>query len=144
MKWRGRTRLQGPRAPRPGPVGQVARLSETPVAFARSCLCGIETTIAFAGEKWAFLVQFVGAEVMAVSTLAVQGRAVVMMVSRWSASAVAEVSLVSAVPCCGCAEVMPVSMSPYCRASCATFVALLALMRVRARKSSPCGTVVIV
>ena len=32
---------------------------------------------------------------------------------------------------------MLVSMSPCCRASCATFVALLGLMRVRARKSSP-------
>ena len=53
MKWRGRTWLQGPRAPRPGSVGQVARLSET--------------AIAFAGEKWVFLVQFSGAEVMRVS-----------------------------------------------------------------------------
>ena len=53
MKWRGRTWLQGPRAPRPGSVGQVAWLSET--------------AIAFAGEKWAFLVQFARAEVMRVS-----------------------------------------------------------------------------
>ena len=43
----------GPRVPRPGSVGQVARLSET--------------AIAFAGEKWVFLVQFSGAEVMRVS-----------------------------------------------------------------------------
>ena len=116
MKWRGRTRLQGPRAPRPGPVGQVARWSETIVAFARWCVCGVETAIAFAGEKWAFLVQFSVAEVMAVSV----------------------------VPCWGYAEVLLVSMSPCCRASCATFVAQLGLMWVRARKSSPCGTVVIV
>ena len=61
------------RAPRPGPVDQVARLSETPVAFARWFLCGIETDIAFAGEKWAFLVQFSGAEVMAVSTVPCRG-----------------------------------------------------------------------
>ena len=44
---------------------------------------------------------------------------------------------VSAVPCWGRAVVLLVSMSPCCRASCATFVALLGLMRVRARKSSP-------
>ena len=68
MKWRGRTWLQGPRVPRPGPVGQVDRWFETIVAFARLCVCGIETVIAFAGEKWAFLVCFSGAEVMAVST----------------------------------------------------------------------------
>ena len=58
-------------------------MSETLVAFARWCLCGIETAIAFAGagravtetviafagEKWAFLVQFARAEVAAVSTV---------------------------------------------------------------------------
>ena len=43
------------------------RLSETGVAFARVHLYGIETAIAFAGEKWAFLVQFSGAEVSSVS-----------------------------------------------------------------------------
>ena len=53
----------------PGPVGQMARLFETIVAFARLCLCGIETVIAFAGEKWAFLVHFSGAVVMAVSAV---------------------------------------------------------------------------
>ena len=71
-----------PRAPPPGPVGQVGRLSETAIAFARSCLCGIETVIAFAGEKWVFLVQFSGAEVMVVSMVAVQGSAVVLSVSK--------------------------------------------------------------
>ena len=105
-----------PRAPQPGPVGQVGRLSETPIAFARWCLCGIETAIAFAGEKWAFLVQFSGAEVIQVSV----------------------------VPCWGCAVVLLVSMSPCCRTSCAIFVALRGLVRARMRKSSPCGTVVIV
>ena len=69
MKWRGRTWFQGPRAPRPGPVGQVARWFETIVAFARWCLCGTETAIAFAGENWAFLVQLSGAVVMSVSQL---------------------------------------------------------------------------
>ena len=110
VKWRGRTWLQGPQVPRPGPVGQVVRWCETPVAFACLCLCGVETAIAFAGEKWAFLVQFVGAKVMAVS----------------------------AVPCWGRAVVLLVSMSPCFCVLCATFVALLGLMWVRARKSSPC------
>ena len=36
----------------------VARLSETGVAFARSYVRGVETAIAFAGEKWAFLLCF--------------------------------------------------------------------------------------
>ena len=46
---------------------------ETGVAFARMHLYGIETAIAFAGEKWVFLVQFSGAEVMRVSMVAVLG-----------------------------------------------------------------------
>ena len=46
--------------------------------------------------------------------------------------------MVSTVPCWGCAEVLSVSMSLCCRASCATFFALIGLMWVRARKSSPC------
>ena len=56
-----------PRAPQPGLVSQVGRLSETVVDFARCYLCETETAIAFAGEKWVFLVQFSGAEVMRVS-----------------------------------------------------------------------------
>ena len=66
----------------PEPASQVGRLSETAIAFARSCSCGIETVIAFAGEKWVLLVQFLGAEVMVVSMVAVQGSAVVLSVSR--------------------------------------------------------------
>ena len=58
-----------------------ARLSETGVAFARSYVRGVETLIAFAGEKWAFLVRFLVAVVTVVSTIAVQGCAVVMTVS---------------------------------------------------------------
>ena len=85
-----------PRAPRPGPVGQVAR--------------GFETAIAFAGEKWAVLVQFSGAKVSSVSVVPCWGRAVVLLVSS---------SL------CFCVL-------------CAIFVALLGLMCVRARNSSPC------
>ena len=112
-----------PRAPQPGPVGQVARWFETIVAFARwyPCgietaiafarwyLCGIETAIAFADENWAFLVHFSGAEVMPVS----------------------------AVPCCGCAVVVLVSTSPCFCVLCAKYFALLGLMCARARKSSP-------
>ena len=56
-------------------------MSKTAIAFARLYLCGVETAIAFAGEKWAFLVQFSAALVLLVSMVAVQGRAVVMVVS---------------------------------------------------------------
>ena len=87
-----------PWAPQPGPVGQAARLSETPVAFAGTGRASTETGIAFAGEKWAFLVRFSVALVMVVSMVAVQRRALVMMVSRWPASVAAEVSLVSTSP----------------------------------------------
>lgn len=65
----------------PLPAGIESRSRETGVAFARLYLCGIETAIAFAGRKWAFLVQLPGAEVPSVSTVAVQGRAVVLSVS---------------------------------------------------------------
>ena len=68
---------------------------------------------------------FSAAEVSSVSTLAVQGLAVVMVVSRWSASAAAEVSLVST--------------SPRRCVLCAKFVALRGLMGVQARNSSPCA-----
>ena len=54
-----------------------------------------ETAVAFAGEEWAFLLQFSGAEVMPVSMVAVEGRPVVTVVSRWPVSAVTEVLLVS-------------------------------------------------
>ena len=85
------------------------RLSGTGVAFACSCPCGVETAIAFAragrasdetviafaGEKWVFFVRFSVAEVLSVSAVAVEGRAVVMAVSRWPAVAVAEVAVVA-------------------------------------------------
>ena len=77
--------LRSPRAPQPpqpGSVDQVARWRETPVAFARWYLCGIETVIAFAGEKWAFLLRFLGAEVSSVSAALCWGCAVVLLVSR--------------------------------------------------------------
>ena len=54
---------------RVGAAGEVVRWAETVIAFARLCRCGIETAIAFAGEKWAILVQFSGAEVMPVSVV---------------------------------------------------------------------------
>ena len=59
----------------------VARLSETGVAFARLCACGVETAIAFAGVKWAFLMRFLVAVVTAVSC--------------WPAAAVAVVAVVA-------------------------------------------------
>ena len=74
------------------------RLSETPVAFAGAGRASTETVVAFAGEKWAFLAQFSGAEVLSVS----------------------------AVPCWGRAVVSLVSMSPRCRALCAKIFALRA------------------
>ena len=81
-------------------------MSKTAIAFARLYLCGVETAIAFAGEKWAFLVQFSAALVLLVSMVAVQGRAVVMMVPCWPASVAAEVSLVASSPrgCVLCAK----------------------------------------
>ncbi len=91
---------------RPCPAGQVVRLSETGVAFARSYVRGVETVIAFAGENRAVLVRLLVAVVTVVSTGAVQGRAVVMGVSCWPASVAAEVSLVSKSPrgCVLCAR----------------------------------------
>ena len=84
-----------PRAPQPGPVGQLGRLSETVVAFAGAGRASTETVvafagagrastetaIAFAGAKWVFVVHFLGAEAMPVSRLPCWGRAVVMVVS---------------------------------------------------------------
>ena len=84
-------RLEARPAPPPGPVDQVGRLSETVITFACWYPCGSETAIAFAGEKWVFLVQFSGAKVMSVSRGPCWGRAVVLLVST----------------------------SPRCRASCA-------------------------
>ena len=75
-------------------------VTETGIAFAGAGRASIETVIAFAGAKWVFLVRFSGAEVMVVSMVAVQGRAVVLSVSK----------------------------SPRCRASCAKKFALRGLM----------------
>ena len=58
-----------------------ARLSETGVAFAGRRGGPVETGVTFAGEKWAFLLCFLVAEVSSVSTGAVQGRAVVAVVA---------------------------------------------------------------
>ena len=94
---------QGP----PPPTGAAAwpcrpgvRLPETVIAFAGAGRASIETAVAFAGAKWVFLVQFSGVEVMVVSMVAVQGRAVVLVVST----------------------------SPCCRAMCAKKFALRGLM----------------
>ena len=85
------------------------RLSETCVAFAHVWLCGVETGIAFACEKWVFLVRFLGAVVMPVS----------------------------AVRCWGCAVVLLVSMSPWCRVWCATMFARRRCVIAKVRESSP-------
>ena len=76
-------------------------MSETVVAFARRYLCRSETVVAFAGEKWALLERFSVASVLSVSTVAVQGRALVMVVSCWPEPVAAEVSLVSKSPWAG-------------------------------------------
>jgi hypothetical protein len=68
---------------------------ETGVAFARVGRASTETAIAFAGEKWVFFVRFSVAEVLWVSTVAAQGRALVLAVSCWPTSVPAVVSLVS-------------------------------------------------
>ena len=60
---KGRSLALPPKGSQPGAVGQVGRLSETPVAFARLYPCGSETTIAFAGEKRVFLAHFPRTEV---------------------------------------------------------------------------------
>ena len=65
-----------------GSARQAARSSETTIAFACACMRRIETAIAFAGEKRAFLVQFLGAKVSLVSMVAVWGRALVLWVSK--------------------------------------------------------------
>ena len=62
-------------------VGVADPSRETAVTFARSCLCGVETAITFAGENRAVLVRLLVAVVTVVSTVAVQGCAVVMGVS---------------------------------------------------------------
>ena len=71
---------------------------ETGVAFARSYVAGVETAITFAGEIRVFLVRFLVAVVMVVSTVAVQGRAVVTAVSCRPASVAAVVSLFAKSP----------------------------------------------
>ena len=62
----------------------VADLSrETAVAFAGRRGEPVETGITFAGQKWVFFVRFLVAEVLSVSTVAVQGRAAVSGVSNF-------------------------------------------------------------
>ena len=78
---KGRSLALPPKGSQPGAVGRVDRWSETVIAFARLYPCGIETAIAFAGEKWVFLAQFSGAVVMSVSAVPCWRRAVVLLVS---------------------------------------------------------------
>ena len=57
-----------PMGPQLGRADQAARLSETAVTFAGAGRASPETPVAFAGEKWVFLVRFSVAVVMLVST----------------------------------------------------------------------------
>ena len=64
------------------PPGGIRNLShETGVTFALSYVSGIETAIAFAGEKRAILIQLSGAEVPPVSFGRAKESAVVLVVS---------------------------------------------------------------
>ena len=104
-------------------VGASRASTETGVAFARAGRAPIETAVAFAVEKWVFLAWFSVAEVMVVSMVAVWGRAVVMAVSMVAVQGRAVVMVVSCWPASVAAEVSLVAKSP--RAGS------------RARKSSP-------
>ena len=66
--------------PLPVSIGKLSR--ETAITFARSYVRRVETIIAFAGEEWAFLVQFLGAEVMVVSRWPISVVVVVLLVSK--------------------------------------------------------------
>ena len=55
---KGRSLALPPKGSQPGDVGQVGRWFETVIAFARLYPCGIETVIAFVGEKWVFWPSF--------------------------------------------------------------------------------------
>ena len=87
--------------------------SETAIAFAGAGRASTETPVAFACEKWVFLVQFSGAVAMSVS--AARRR--------------------------GCAVVLLVSMSPWFRAWCAKKFARRRCVIAKVRKSSPGGSV---
>ena len=129
--------------------------TETGVAFAGTGRASTETPIAFAGEKWAFWVRFsvalvmvvsrwpasVVAEVMVVSMVAVLGRAVVMAVSMVAVQGRAVVMVVSCWPEPVAVEVSLVASSPRGCVLCAKKFALLDLMCVRARNSSPCSLI---
>ena len=99
---------------------------ETLVAFARAGLASTETAVAFAGEEWVFLVCFSVAEVLSVSTVAVQGRAEVLSVSTVAVHGRAVVLAVSCWPAVAVAEVAVVAPSPRGCALCARKFALRA------------------
>ena len=71
-----------PWAPPPGPAGQAARLSETPVAFAGAGRALIETAIAFASDERPFLGHFDPAKVLVVSMGRAAWPAKVLLVSK--------------------------------------------------------------
>ena len=146
MRFLRKTRPRRRRAPQPGPGGQVARLSETIVAFACLFPCGIETAIAFADAGRASIetaIAFADAGRASIETViafadagrasietaiafAGAGRASIETVIAFAGEkwvflvhfSGAEVMPVSEVPCWGRAVVLLVSTSPRCRASC--------------------------
>ena len=71
-----------PWAPPPGPAGQAARLSETPVTFAGAGRALIETAIAFASDERPFLGHFDPAKVLVVSMGRAAWPAKVLLVSK--------------------------------------------------------------
>ena len=71
-----------PWAPPPGPAGQAARLSETPVTFAGAGRALIETAITFASDERPFLGHFNPAKVLSVSMGRAAWPAKVLLVSK--------------------------------------------------------------
>ena len=132
MRFLRKTRPRRRRAPQPGPGGQVARLSETIVAFACLFPCGIETVIAFAGAGRASIETVIAfadagrASIETVIAFAGAGRASIETTIAFAGEkwvflvhfSGAEVMPVSRLPCWGRAVVLLVSTSPRCRASC--------------------------
>ena len=128
------------------------RLSETAVAFARLCSCGVETVVAFAGagrastETAVTFARLCSCGVETGVAFAGAGRALTETViafagAKWAflvQFSGAEVMPVSRLPCWGRAVVLSVSMSPCCRALCTKKLALRRCVIVKARKSSPC------
>ena len=106
----------------------VGRLSETGIACARSCSCGIETAIAFADAGRALTetaIAFAGAGRASIETVIAFAGAIWVFLAFFWAALVLSVSMVAVQ---GRAVVLVVSTSPCCRALCAKKFALRGLM----------------